>query len=406
MVKKKLNIAFVAEVSHIGGASTSMEELANCFIKLGHNVFIIQGLDRQHCNWSKTYVHSDVIFQNYEVIFRTNIGVYLSLLWGTWKSLSDLGKGHSFDIVLLNGTLTAAVACLHPNLRRTKKIFLFHGDDVEIYKSVNFLKHDSVIYRIKKLPFMYALWVSQKIALTISDFVVCFSRYSQDYALKKFKLREDKLLFAYHGVNTTLFKSAPSKTLLRKKLGLSGNSKIILCTSRFEPRKGIDLLVESFTKLTKNFPDSFLYLATSIDEYSVKSDYYASLINKIARLGISSRTRILHNLTRRELLTYYQLADIHILPSKALESFPLVVLEALACATPVVCYAKSGGASEVVGQVSSNLIFERFNTSSLSKSISWGLRNAKIKNLGLNSLNTAKKFKWQQEAGYLLKLAQ
>ena len=66
-----------------------------------------------------------------------------------------------------------------------------------------------------------------------------------------------------------------------------------------------------------------------------------------SRCGVAGRVRFAGFLPEADLPRYYQAADLVVLPSVALEGFGLIMLEALACGTPVVA-TPEGGAVDVL----------------------------------------------------------
>lgn len=407
---KKLKILFVAEVSHIGGASTVIEELANQMCSFGHFVVIMQGYDREKKNWSQNYLNPLIKVYNYEVDFRGNVRVFLTLFKNIWSLFGFLGQKYEFDIVFLNYAYSAGITCLYPLFRKKTKIFLFHGDEPKIMWSLipKPRKH-KILGTIKRIilsgPFILICYLAQRIALSKSSFVVGFSKYTIKTLKNNLCVPCQKIRTTHLGVNT-LFFTPPlkNKSTIKEMIGFSTNTKIILCTSRFEPRKGIDLLIKAFSQIVKQNPSVRLFLASPIDEYYLQSYYYTSLIEQINRLRLSPYIHFLYNLTRHELIRYYQAADVLVFPSRFLETFGLIALEALACGTPVVCYAKSGAPPEIVKQISPQLIFKKYQPENLAQKITSALKEGpSFKKQGLALV---KKYSWTKSASYLLSLVQ
>ncbi len=411
MASKKLTILFVAEVSHIGGASTAIEEIANAMSQLGHHVVLIQGLDRDGTNWSKKNINKAIKIHNYPVNFRTNIGVFSSLGIEVWKMLGLVGKKYNFDVIYTNYAYSAGLVCLHPLFANKKKIFLFHGDEVKIMWSMipKPQKH-KYLGLIKRLifsgPFIAVIYVMQKIGLHRSNRVVSFSTYTRDYLQKKLGIAESKIDNSSLGVETKLFKPpSVSKSKAKELVGLARDTKMIICTSRFEFRKGIDLLVSAFPDILSTTPNTYLYLATSADEYYLESRYFLSILKQIRKHNISRNVHLLLNLSRKELVKYYQAADLSVFPSRELETFGLVMLEAMACGTPVVTYKFAGAPQEIVSKVSSELLFNSYTKVNLEKVVTKALDHSQwLQSVAKKSVAVAQKYTWSQTAQQLLLL--
>jgi glycosyltransferase involved in cell wall biosynthesis len=113
---------------------------------------------------------------------------------------------------------------------------------------------------------------------------------------------------------------------LAQKLGLSATTRFILFAGRLHPQKDPLLLVRSLSAL--NQPDVHLLIAGD-------GELAAAVRMEVAQLGLTQQVTMLGAVDRAELADLHRLASICILTS-AYEGLPLVVLEALACGTPIV----------------------------------------------------------------------
>ena len=68
---------------------------------------------------------------------------------------------------------------------------------------------------------------------------------------------------------------------------------------------------------------------------------------RIQQLGIEDNFKLAGFVSDADLPSYYNVADLFVLPSKSGEGLPLVALEAMACALPVIA-TDVGGIREVL----------------------------------------------------------
>lgn len=98
--------------------------------------------------------------------------------------------------------------------------------------------------------------------------------------------------------------------------------------------KGVDVLLHALAQA--NLPDTVLLVVGKGD---MLTDYQQQARN----LGIASRVHFAGFVPDAELADYYRLADVTVLPSTtAGEAFGLVLVESLACGTPVIASALPG----------------------------------------------------------------
>lgn len=147
-----------------------------------------------------------------------------------------------------------------------------------------------------------------------------------------------------YGIDTTRFRARPST--LRAEWGI-GDATVLLFVGRMEPRKGIDTLVEAFTRLARRRDDVVLIVAGPDTVAEGRPSQQQWMVEQWTAAGVPpSRYRLLGPVPHESLPAVYAAADVMAAPSPY-EAFGLVYLEAMACgAVPVGCAA--GGAPEVV----------------------------------------------------------
>ena len=135
-----------------------------------------------------------------------------------------------------------------------------------------------------------------------------------------------------NGVDLTRF-SPGDRDAARKRLGLDGFT--LLSVGSLIPRKGHELIIAALADL----PDARLLIAGS-------GPMRAELERVAAEKGVASRVRFLGEIAHDALTDAYRAADIFVLASSR-EGWANVLLEAMACGTPVVA-TNVNGTPEVV----------------------------------------------------------
>jgi D-inositol-3-phosphate glycosyltransferase len=142
------------------------------------------------------------------------------------------------------------------------------------------------------------------------------------------------------GVNLDLFRPIQRETA-RCHLGLNGES-IIVFVGRIIPLKGIDNMLKAMAHLEGK--QGIKLVVIGGDDHSQAE--MERLKNLSRTLRIDESVVFLGSVKQETLPFYYSAADLCVVPSYS-ESFGLVVLESLACGTPVVA-TKVGCAESVI----------------------------------------------------------
>ena len=139
------------------------------------------------------------------------------------------------------------------------------------------------------------------------------------------------------GMETDVFQpvSEEKRMVLKKKLGLSEKTRVILYVGRFSPDKDTGLLLRAWEKMEEIQPEG--WTGVMVGDGQMKGDV-EKFIRKHPRIR-----HVPYLQTQRELAEWYQAADLLIHPGRW-ETFGLVLLEAQACGLPVIGFR--GGAME------------------------------------------------------------
>ncbi len=136
----------------------------------------------------------------------------------------------------------------------------------------------------------------------------------------------------YHipwGVNLVRFTAAEPAAPKLNRVGTDAHP-LVLFVGRFDPMKGIESAIRSLRYLPGT-PEVHLAL---IGGDGPGSAPYQRIEQLVSNLGIDDRVHLLGVIEHSQMAQYYQEADVLVVSSRY-ESFGLVILEALACGTPV-----------------------------------------------------------------------
>jgi glycosyltransferase involved in cell wall biosynthesis len=176
--------------------------------------------------------------------------------------------------------------------------------------------------------------------LNNADKIIAVSSATKDYVLR-LGAKPKKVVVIHNGVDLEKFKPMPGKREeMRRKLGIPLNAVVVLTVRRLVYKNGVDTLIEGANiALKKNPRIVFLAVGKGPDSESIKL--------RINELGIAGNFKLAGFVSDEDLPIYYNVADLFVLPSKSGEGLPLVALEAMACALPVIA-TDVGGIREIL----------------------------------------------------------
>jgi len=212
------------------------------------------------------------------------------------------------------------------------------------------------------------------------------TEHSTFFALSKISSDQKKeALSIYENAEKVIVVSNPFKQLLSEKIGFekskiyvvpnfidtsyfnpesniflnsSGKGNIILTVSHHDYKKRIDRLLDAFKIISEQYQDWKLIIGGEGTETN-------NLISKAKELNLQDKVAFVGFLTKEQVRNYMKIANIFVLPSDV-ETFGVVVIEAMAMGLPVVATA-SGGPEDIITKETGILVGH--NTGSLANGI-------------------------------------
>lgn len=209
--------------------------------------------------------------------------------------------------------------------------------DVILSSHLGFLRHAALVRAVLGIPACFHLGLPAVGASV--DLRLAYSRIGAGVAPSEHTgttwLRDgwpsSSLHVVPNWVDTRRFAPAADRATARAALDLPADGRVLLYMGRLSEAKGVDVLLEAFTRLPASVGAATLVLAGRGAD-----DYVAALRARIADLALGEGRRILLHPATSTPEAYYAAADMACVPSLEVESFGLAVVEAMSCAVPVV----------------------------------------------------------------------
>lgn len=317
--------------SEFGGVKMQSYYLAKWLVKKGHEVTVYTS---NACNISKNLdkVGASIV-DGINVIFFKNYATNKHFFQFFFPGIVSYLKKNlkEYDIVHIHEIRTFQSFITYYYCKKYNEPYVIspHGSLPQTpYKT--FLKkvYDYLIgYKILR-------GASKIIAITPTEMEDC----------KKIGLPDDKIAQIPNAVDLNEYSELPKKGVFRRKYNICNGDNIILFLGRIHKIKGLDMLVSAYAELLEDRKNIRLVIAGQ------DHGYLHEIKSLIKKLNIDDAVIFTGFLSGENKLSAYVDADVYVLPS-IYETFPVTVLEACACGTPVIVTDQCGIADVVDGKI-------------------------------------------------------
>jgi glycosyltransferase involved in cell wall biosynthesis len=345
-----MNILFVADVSIANvasGAERVLYEQCTCLSGRGHEVHLLTRRPLFHES------DSEQIEGVKECRYSFNKKLPYPFLRSTFhncrSSFNSLQSNSSFHIIIFHQPFSAVGVLSSRASHGIPKIYTCHSLSFQEYASrssspLNF--REWVSFRMQ----LFGRKLLENKALKKSDHIVVLSEYTKGNLQKAYGLSPAKIHIIPGGVDLDRFRPHDGKQPMRNRLGIPNDHFTLLTVRNLEPRMGLENLILAFKKVVENKNNTLLILG---GEGSLAPELKA-----FAReVGIADLVKFAGFIPEEELPSYYQVADLFVLPTRELEGFGLVTVEALASGLPVLG-TPVGGTKEILAHLGPEFLFE------------------------------------------------
>ena len=356
-----MNILFVADVSIASvtsGSEKVLYEQCACLVRRGHEVHLLTRRLPFHTSLGETI--DGVKEWRYGFRKKLPYPFLKSIFTDCRHSFSSIQKNSSFHIINFHQPFSALGVLSSRASYGIPTFYTCHSLSFQEYAS-QFSpltkSKDWVFYRMELLGRKLA----EKAALRKSDHILVLSEYTREKLEKVYKVSPAKITVIPAGVDLNRFRPHEDKQFLRNRLGIPNSHFTLLTVRNLEPRMGLENLILAFKKILDTKTHVCLIVG---GEGPLSQD----LKNLATEVGAEDSVKFTGYIADEKLPHYYQMADLFILPTKELEGFGLVTVEALASGLPVLG-TPVGGTKEILAHMGPEFLFSDVTPDSMARLI-------------------------------------
>ncbi len=356
-----MNIVCVADVSIkdvVGGAERVLYEQTSRLAKKGFQVSVIT---RRLLSHADDHEFIDRVHEfRYHLSRRNALTFLLSSILNSRKIFLDLIKIQPVDLIYIHQSLPALGIILTSQSKRLAKVYTCHSLGFEEYETRT-PKPSRLFSNIKFRLNSLARKHVEKYVISKSDSVIVLSEFMKNKLVAYYKIDPDKILIIPGGVDLSKFEYLGNKSGAKNKLKLAEEIIVLLTVRNLVPRMGLESLIFSMNEIVPAAKKIVLVIGG-------EGELKPKLSQLISDLKLGGAVILKGFIPEAELPSYYQAADYFILPTRCLEGFGLVTVEAMACGTPVIG-TPVGGTKEILMKFDPTFLFEDTKAASMTKLI-------------------------------------
>jgi glycosyltransferase involved in cell wall biosynthesis len=382
-----MNLLVVSDVDIQGEVSGAERVLAaHCLglNKRGHRVHLIAGIPEGAMKETED-VQGVQVYR-----YRRSLG---SLL-GSRRLFQVLTSRTPFDVVMFHQPLSALGVTLARGSRLIPKAYVFHSPWAEEYAARGANPKSQTLPKQFMRAGRLLRQAVEHLVLRTCQRIFVLSRFMEDRFVKVHPGFGDRVARLPGGVDLDRFRPAEDRQAAKADLRLPSRGPLLLTVRNLEPRMGLDHLLHAMKEMEKQGRELNLLIG---GEGPLKGE----LQELAERLGLGTSVRFEGYIPDERLPIYYQAADFFILPTKALEGFGLVAVEALASGTPVLG-TPVGAIPEILGELQPDLVFAGVGSKAIAHRIVMHLKRAQADPQGYEGLRdrcrayATARFGWDQ----------
>jgi glycosyltransferase involved in cell wall biosynthesis len=276
------------------------------------------------------------------------------------RTFRSLEENFPFDLINFHQPFSAISVLSLTGSRRVPYVYTCHSLSFEEYVSRTPVPGNPLKWVLHYLQVSLRKSIEQTV-LKKADQLVVLSEFTREKLEQTYGLAPSKVRVIPGGVDLERFRPSTDKTQIRARLGLPADKFILFTVRNLVPRMGLENLISAF-EIVKNGRGDLLLVVGGEGPLEI------TLREQAERCGLEDLVKFAGYIPDQDLPSYYQMADLFVLPTTELEGFGLVTVEALASGLPVLA-TPIGGTSEILTKLGSDYLFHDSTPQSIANGI-------------------------------------
>ena len=331
----------------VGGAGRVVHHLCSELSLRGHEIHVITRNTERKLPVHQE-IHRNLTVHRFPSTRKESFLSFFSEIKNTASLSKFLTRDISFDLVCTHQSLVSIGPLMSTPLKNTPTVHYFHSPWHEEFLIKK--QREDAEPGIKRNAIAFLMKQIERRVLRKADRVIVLSGYMLERVSKIHSYPTTRMIKIPGGVDLNRYcLPVGGKRAIRDTLDLPQDKTIFLTVRNLVPRMGLENLIEAFNQ-SNMVRDKGLLLIGG------KGFLGESLKQKVQDTALQNVVHFLGHIPEEDLPKMYQASDFFILPTRKLEGFGLVILEAMASGTPVLG-TPIGGIPEVIAPFDRELLF-------------------------------------------------
>ena len=389
-----MKIALIASefYPYLGGVAQNFNSLCKMFRQKPHTLYVFNKYYKSY-NIFNVLNHLDNKFNRSKeiLVFLVNKKLVYFFLKSIWTILRDKKTQLSYKFRMILYLLIKpdilirtmkSLSILYPYFEKLNIDIIFGsscGANITplIFLLSRFFNNKVLAYAHGNEFLVRSRYSLKSFFTKMMDKIILSNKITKDLIKKVINIEDEQLRVIPYGLILEEYKVQETKAELRKDIGVSNDTIVLISVGRHVPRKKFDLVIKAVSKIKERNPEIKLkYFLIG------EGSYTPSLKKLVNDLELDNEVEFLGSFGGLKRNKYLKLSDIFLMPSislnESIEGFGIVFLEANFFKLPVIG-ASSGGIGSAIEHGKTGFLVKSNNLNDLVEKLLKLCKNEQIR---------------------------